>query len=1128
MNNFKIFDKSVFFVGSKTRKINGIGVAVFYFNRLTKTSMLPIEIIAMDLGKDIMFFCSQLNEFTMTQDDKKAAYLNSIIFDKEKTRELLAKVENEQVDNPNTQIFKDIFDIDVSKVEGIEGLTFDRIIYTENFNLKNSELVADGYIFVFTDMALRKSKLGFFAGNLRNKKYNEFVQELNGYGYSNILNEVTIKQEGNYVTVKNNTRFHIEIQPYMTSYEITPEIYGDNTYKRKKEPMSLLTLRPFESFELHHDISQYNEEYSLIDNIITKGYKNDSFARYSEAYVDQERYVRTKPYEFEIKRVGLEPVLTDDIDDFLLVTGFTTIDKLDDTGYNIIAKDNEKDFSVKSKLGEIVLIPRDISEHVTPEGMTNRFVKGFSNSMLLRLDSSQYAFDYSFRETETFITELSYTLAFNNTTSEYVPSLLVKTSTIADYNDFESQNTKVKIDKKIYDARKLKFAALPYLMKSDLFMNDVLMIDLNEISDMDSRPAYGHYIFKSFVKELDDVIEEFMKKRKQAVSNFKFMDFPLEVSSTEISEVSPKSNIWRKDSNTKETNDFVYNVKQHLSDLGYEIALEEALKKLKRSVYVFTPVKNVIATNIFGVSLDKEWYFVGSNWYKKEEIENPKITTFINDKIKEYKVAVDKYRFMYVKKIFFGYDNDTNEMISYAKAFAECIGMGKPIPSDLLIQNAAIAYIMEHAIDNERSYPEFREVVTYPAEFLNKYKSKKLKNKYVFPNIFRQSYNEKYLPGLYSSARSSELHKYIKNNALDVLDSVEKIEISTSEFLLFDHNALKGLIPLFEGKGYQILGIEDKKYAANAVVDFEFKVAKDIYIDGYGFDFGIEIYIEGERRFGMYYNMTTKKTLLFTAEEVYVIDYAFVVSLFDSCLLYNIDEINGYKFKELGVFQPNKDIVDNKYIYLPLTNPVESNYNLYGISINYLNHTFFLNFTDKTSETFLYDLVKGVITKNTAKNQAKSNNSGIISVSAFIDKKKKALVISKQGNSISVPLVSLRNLPTKTILYNTFSIKPYRLTKFLPGIYSDKYLTEVQVKVEYNDKVEYTVLKFGEPNWVDMKGKKVMLSLDGNGISYSINVGEHLSDLIQVYSLEEIFNKNLPEKDTIVKINVLSIEGGLL
>lgn len=1114
MNEFKILDKTIFFLGKKTKKVNNIGTCVYYFNRLTRTSMIPIEVCAVKLNDEIKFFSPQLNSYELDENPGTALYRNSIKFEKAAISSVIDKAPNENMDNKTAELFKNIFGIDLSAIDGIEGLVFDRIIYTENFKINNTELRADGYIFVFTDAALRRAKFGFFAGNIRNKKFNEFVEDLNEYGASNILNNIVVKQESHSTIIQNNTPFHVEIQPYATEYNIDSEMYGEKVYKRVKKATNIIVLSPGQEFTIHKEIPQKSLTYSMLDNVIAEKYINTPFSNTGNEYESQEDMIRFKPYEFEVLRVGIEPDVTFNIEDYALITGFTTIDELDDINYTIINKKNVNPVSVKGPLGHIQIKSDELAYSVSPAGMKERFIKGFANTALFRIDSKQFVFDYTIKEAQTIITEIAFNNAFNNIISEYKPSLVIKTATLADYNEFAYQNTQIKIDNII--PAKGYTATLPYLMKTDLFKNNVLMIDLNEITDMNSRPPYGQYIFKSFVKELDDVIAEYMQKRKQAVSNFKFMDIPLDISTADISEYSPESEIW--DLSSKEHNNFAYNVKYHLADLGYEIALEEALKKLKKAAYIFAPVKNVIATNVFGISLDHEWYFIGSNWYRAKEIEKPEITAYVNNKIKSYDVPVDKYRFMYVKKIFFGYDNDNNEMISYAKAFAECIGMNKAIPSDLLIQNAALMYIMEHTIDNERSYPDFKEVVTYPTEFVNKYTLKDIKNKYVFPNIFAKKYDTKFYPGLYSSARRAELERNIENNALDVLNSVEKIEVETSAFLLFDQNVMKSLTSLFTDMSYQILGIEDAKYNSNSVVNFRFNIPVDIIINGYGYDFGIEIFINNERRFGLYYNITTKESYIFIADEVKVTDYAFMIGLFDAMLNYNINTIQGYKFKELGVYAPPEELendLDPKYLFLPVEHPIPSEYNLCGIAVNYIDRTFFLDLVDHTSISETYDLGKGTDIK------------APINIGAQIDIKNKELVLTKNETSVSIPLVSLENLPTETVYYNGFVVKPYKLSKFLSLAYSKVSLRSLTVKVSCEEDY-YLTINFGEAQWIETDKKRILIGLDNRGIVYGINVGNHMSDLKTFYSVADIVLGNFADKDLDFKIEILDIEGSEL
>ena len=1112
MNEFVIYDKSIFYLGKKEKKVNGIGVIAYYFNRLTRTSMIPIEIIAAKFKDEVILFSPQLNEYTLEQTEEIAMYYNSIKFYKQNIGGLIDNIKNKSVKLNTIDIFKDIFAIDLSGIKGIDGLVFDRIIYTENFKVKNTELRADGYMFIFTDAALRRTKLGFFAGNLRNKRYSEFVDDLNEYGASNILDGVSVVQKDFTTKITNNTPFQIEVQPYATKYNIEAKLYGERVYTRERKATDMIILYPGQEFTLYNDNPQADESYTMYNNKPAEEYVNEPFSNLSDEYQTQKNLLISKPYEFKILKVGVKPVVSYDIENYALITGMSTIDKLDDINYAIVHKENDTSINIKSDMGYFTIDSMKVAYNVSPEGMKNRLIKGFANTALFRIDSEQFIIDYTFNNAQTIITEIAYKNAFNNITSEYMPSLVVKTATLADYDEFAYQNEKIKVDRTVYGGA---LEALPVIMKSDLFKHDVVMVDLNEISEMSSRPPYGQYIFKSFVKELDDVIAEFMTKRKQAISNFKFMDIPLDISTADISEFSPENKIWSLSG--KEGNNFVYNIKKHLADLGYEIALEEALKRLKKAAYIFSPVKNVIATNVFGVTLDHKWYFMGSNWYLKDEVETPKITTYIDDKIKEYDVPVNKYRFMYVKKIFFGYDNDTNQMVSYAKAFAECIGMDRSIPSDLLIQNAALMYIMEHTIDNERTYPEYNEVVTYPTEFVNKYTEKDLKNKYVFPNIFKQQYNTSFHAGLYSSARKAELDRFTENNALDVLNSVEKLEVNTSAFLLFDQDALKELTGLFIDNSYHILGIADNKFTTNEIVKFIYNVAQDIYMGDDYYHYGAEIFINNERRFGLYYNIETKKSKLFLADETIVTDYSFMVGMFDAMLLYQIDRVGPYVYKDVGVFSLPEELgateIADEYLYLPIEHPIQSNYNLCGVAINYLEQTIFLDMHDRTESKMRYNLGK-----NTDINKT-------INISAKVQGDE--LVISKgEYSQVSIPLISLRNLPTKSMTYNGFVIKPFKLSRFLPSIYADSYLREMLISLEYNGNKRYATIKFGEPTWVEIGNKKILIGLDSRGLVYGINIGNHMADLKTLLPIEEILSSETVAGNSEIKIKIVSIEGG--
>ena len=1107
MNEFRIYDKDIFFVGSKKRKINSVGVISYYFVRLTQTSIRPIEVCAIKLGDNLDFFSRALNSLKLEEDDEYAYYLNSISFNKSVVASKIDEIKNTQMANPTKDIIKEVFGIDLD-IEAIDGLEFDRIIYTEGFDISNTDLKADGYIFVFSDIASKSAKYGFFAGNVRNMTYNEYVDKLNEYGASTILNNISIEQKDNQVTISNNTPFHIEITPYQSKYSVEAKLYGKKIYTRSKEAMDTIVLRPFSSFTLHHDLPQKTMTYNLLNNVIADAYINEPFSNEDEVYLDQKWLIQTLPYEFELKRVGLEVDLVDDIENFFVATGFSPISSLGDMAYSILHKENPNKVSISSDYGEISFNVDNLSYLVTPKGLKEQLIKGLASTMKIKIDSSQYFFNYTLDKSEIIITEIAFKNAFNNVMAEYMPSLLVKASILNDYTDFQNQNTKIKIDKVVYN---VDHSELPYLLKTDVFKSSMFFVDLNDISDMAARKSYHQYIFKTYVKELDDVIEEFIEKRKRALGAYKFINIPFEVSSAYLSEIAPGNSMW--DVSSKEHNDFAYNVKEHLADLGYEIALEEALKRLKRTLYFFKPQKEVLSTIVFGITLDKKWYFLGSNWYRAEEIDNPKITTYLKDKVKSYNLTLD-HKFMYEKKVFFGYDNSTEEAVVYAKALAIALSTNTPVPSDLLAQNPALSYVISHSLETERTYPDFKEVIAFAQEFTDKYTEKELKNKYIFPNIFQESLNTKFLPGLYSQRRAKELKTLISSNALDVLDNIVDMQIATDVFLAFDDKPLKKLAQLINASKYSILGIEDRAHSLNEIVEFKLSTIENKIINGYLYDLGIEIYIANKLRFGLYYSIFSKKVHMFIADEVVVRDYALMIAILDSMLHYNIDDIRGYEFKELGVYSPDVKELDNKYLYLPINRPVEKNYNLVAVSANYISKSIFIDFLTNKKQTFSYDLGE-IETKNGYEK---------VKVDISMEVKGDNLVLTKNSHSVEIPLITLENMPFESMEYFGFQIKPYRLYRFLP--FEKLSLKSILVKIEYNSKTLVEHIDFAHAKWIEIDDLRIMLGLDKRGLVYLRNIHNKITDFIEIMSIDEIFNNST--KDVGFKVSVLNYQGGKL
>jgi len=1080
MLEFKILDPSIRFVSSREKHINGIKTKTYYFTRLTSSSIFPIEITAINTNNDIFFVSFQSNSCFLESKGDEVYYRNDIVFYKSNIEEILNNIPEEKVEN-DVSVYKELFGVDFSKVYNSKGLVFDRIIYCEGMKFSNlaNNLVADGYIYVFTDIASNKLKFGFFAGNVRLMRFDEYVQSISEYGASNIRKNIVVEQNGNEVTITNNTPFFVEIVPYRSSYNVKTLPGGVKEYTRNKETMSTIMLSPNESFTLHHEIPQLPLTYNMLENPIKYYDSTINTQKDTELFVEQKPYIQRLPYEFEIKRVGLD-VAEDAVSKYFVVTGFGPMNQLKKMKVAVLDKTFDSIGSIITNYGILEFDAKKLSYISTPKGLTELFIKGYSNNMILKIDKDQYALNYTFDGAETFITQIARKEVFNNTVSKYQQFITLKLATRVDYAQFEEENTKIKIEKHIREPNS-EHKALPYLLKSDVFKSSLVLVDLNEIGDDVSRPAIQDYIFKSYIEELDSVISYYQNKIKQTFSNFKFMDFDLEVSSRDLAQYSPDSDIWNV-LDTNETNDFTFRVKNHLDELGYEISLENALRRLKSTAYVYTPIKNVVALANIGISLDGEWYHFGDNFYRASEVENPKITTFIDGKIKEY-IVDTKYRFLYVKKDFFGYSKSDASMLELAKAFVRTIATGEPIDENLLIQNPALKYVIDHTIDNERPFPTYEEVISYPTKFIRRYVADDIKNKYVFPNIFSKKLNKPYTYGIYSNARANEIYRVTMNNALDVLDDVKQINIITKAYASIDSDKFEALKGVVAKTKYRVLGVEFLDIEADEIVEFRLDYVRDKVVNGMNMTDGMEYVFNNQARFGIYYNYQTKKFAIKMDENTKIIDYMFVIALFDSIIHLNRDTLDGFVFSDLGVYdiqnQAYRDRIESKYLYLPNPLPVESENILVGISINYLNKTIFIDLINHTQATKTVDLGE------------MDNKKVSIDIGARIDEDK--LILSKHGKEFSIPLLSLTNMPYEHINYNGFTIRPYKVEKFLPLEYREDHLLGLNLKFTKNNDYRYVSIDFGSVETFEMDGVVYYVTLGGQGVSLFERVNNHIS-----------------------------------
>ena len=1121
MNNFYIYDESIEFLHSTKKNVNNIPTITYYFARKTKTSLLPIEITFVNINDKLLGISPQLNEFSLKTLNDKMYYKNDIEFEVNAIQEELNNIDSVEVDNKIVEIYKNNFGVDISGIKGINGLTFEKILYIEDVPVSNINATSDGYIFIFTDLSSNKTKTGFYVGDVRPLKYSEYVERISRIGGSNILNNVIVDVKKKHTTIKNNTDLMVEVMPIATTYYIESKKLGEKIYTRQKTELDPIVLRPGQEIELLNDTKQVEKTYTLYSNPVK--YIDTPFSNYSEEYIEQKDYIQRRPLEFKLTKAGMS-IPEETFDDFFVISEFTDVTDIKNAKMYILNKNNTKHLEVESEFGKYSINSISDLYNLTQGGFLETFIKKNVVTALFKLNDNQYVLDYSFEETEQKVLQISKQTVYNDVISQHQEALMLEVGTFAAYDDFIRHNRKIKIDAVVKE-EEVKYAALPYLMDNYKFASGTFMIDINDIADSPLRKTFSDYIFKSYDRELDSVIERFTKEEKRLVSNFKFINYDLTVSTTELAQMAPNSEIWNVHK-SDESNDFTYKVKRHLADLGYEIALDEALKKLKRVAYIYTPEKDVINITKIGITLDNEWYFNGTDFYKAEEIENPKITTYVDEALKEYALDVDgDNRFIYSKKIFFGYSNDLGQEIDVAKLMLQAIATNKPIDPDVLYQNPAIFYMMQHTLDGSvNASPVYDDYTRYPAKFLFKPIITDNKNKFLWPNIFNYDFSGDFTSGgIFSKAKQEEMAKVLLNTATDVLESIQKIKIKTSTYNLIDYVKLKEFTMNYKASGYKILGIENFEYGFNDVVKFEYAYVEDKIINGFAYTSGMEYYINDKTIFGLYYNYITKKLHMYTDEYTVITDYSFILSLFDILLHYNIDLIEGYDFYALGEYRimmeqddgslKQTDIVEPKYLYTPISNPIESDYDLYGVVVNYMDRTWYLEKDNVISERV--DLGKA------------GNNSVGINIGVKIENDK--IIMSKNGNSISLDLISLQNMPTEMISYNSFVLKSIRGKKFIPLHMNKYFLSMLAIRIDIEDHIETLVFDFGEKNSFEYNNKKYNLVLNGDGLQVWSTIGNHVTDVETILSLEDILVSNIDStnyKEMTVKI--VKLDGGKL
>jgi hypothetical protein len=250
--------------------------------------------------------------------------------------------------------------------------------------------------------------------------------------------------------------------------------------------------------------------------------------------------------------------------------------------------------------------------------------------------------------------------------------------------------------------------------------------------------------------------------------------------------------------------------------------------------------------------------------------------------------------------------------------------------------------------------------------------------------------------------------------------------------------------------------------------------------------------------FGIYYNYLTKQTHIELSDDTVIIDYAFITTLFDAILHYNVDTIEGYSYYSLGEYRvleeddkgnlkPSFD-VEPKYLYLPVNNPIETDNILTSILVNYFDATIMIDMFKKDKSVYTsISLDKNKKQTVGIKVYVDENEDKLVIIKGPIDSIKEDVTIKDISDSngisiITIPINSITNYPLETMYYNGFVIKPYRISKFIPIGHKDYIVNSISVRIKVNTYVRYFILKPGEKDNFNYNNILYTLAFGGKGV----------------------------------------------
>jgi len=1096
-NFFTIMDPSIGLVYKEENKKNGVAGISFYFTRKTVDSNLPIEISFVDYDGEINAVSRQLNgsflDSASIDGVDKFMYMNDIIFDKNEIANALSTIPNEEVDNDIVSIIDGLFGIDISGVDNIEALEFDKVVYVDRLDVDGTSNYLDGYMLIFHDISTKTVKLALYAGELVAYTYEDYKDQLNEYGKSRILSEILVTNSTSKTIIKNTSPFRVKIKMDRYTYDVNRAVYRDKSFTINYDDGFTFVLTPGQEYSFVHDNAQRERSYSLLDNPIDPP-RGPIYSMNSWEYNDASEYIVEAPFKLSFQEV-ISPVGVTDPDRYLAVSSMHNLFK-DKYSFERAIVDKNDDLlglEVISSHGTIKVSNDSVFKDFASSGGASVFadkIRVMLKSKLKKIysylgqDEMNILVDYSIESTRYRILDIQNRIVYNDTISMPQQAFTVTIGLIGNIDEVLQKSSHLEyemiVKKGDLPCKSDRKALINKIIGAELFTSDYLSFNVNDVLNNPTKKVYQGPSYKTYNGEIDDAYEMYQKRMVSEIEGFGLVNSSDILSSKEFAAVMPVFNMLSEGSDGC-TEDFVFDIEESIDEHGLEISLNDMLKKMRQVAYIYRQKEEIIATVSLGITLDNEWYFCGEDFFPASVIENSEYTTYMDNDVVTMSRDIEGGNVpIYDKKLFLD-SNDWDEDYKQQMHDAFMAFVVGSIDTSTIYDNPGLKYIVDHLLDRQRKLSfSYDDIFIHARDIVFSKKVEHVRNTMIMPNIFEQMIadGKTNFTGYvgdddahYFGKLKAEYHEnyyYISHD--EPLDSAYEIGHTVSAMMNTD--SIKNGSLLYREPGKLLFGVNTGSFTQ--VDTLSVKKETNVIMDGERYAFALSLVKNDVKEMSICYDYKTKNLKIVNLGSFTIHSFPLLMASFDVLLHDYYSSLEGYKRVALGVYDYYESDIDSgtlskQYLLVNNTLQAEDKYILLKATVGLYDAQVMV---DADSAQWKYMYMSGL-------------NNGIRVRFTGGD-----LQIQKGDRGTStIPRTLMENYPDTTLAIDGAYIKLYRLERFLPVRYNNESITRTIIKVTDADGAlssligSLTIVDFGSYKEVlSPNGKKYAFALGGEGI----------------------------------------------